>query len=170
MKEFCDTYNLKNLILELTCFKNVQNPTIIDMILTNKANCFQNSSCIETGISDHHNMSVTVLQVHFKKLKPIKIKPRNYKKFNINNFSDELKISLNSSDQTNINYDKFKDIIMNILNEHAPVKEKLYGNNAPFINKTLSKAFMHRAKSKNNYNKNPTGENFFNTKKKEIIA
>ena len=55
MNEFCDTYILQNVILEPTCFKNVQNPTIIDMIPTNKANCFQNSSCIETGISDHNN-------------------------------------------------------------------------------------------------------------------
>ena len=36
MEEFGDTYNVQNLILELACFKNVQNPTIIDMILTNK--------------------------------------------------------------------------------------------------------------------------------------
>ena len=36
MKEFCDTYNLKNLITEPTCFKNAQNPTLIDLILTNK--------------------------------------------------------------------------------------------------------------------------------------
>ena len=33
------------------------------------------------------------------------------------------------------------------------------GNNAPFMNKILSKAFMHRSKLKNNYNKNPTEEN-----------
>ena len=26
MREFCDTYNLKNLVNELTCFKNPQNP------------------------------------------------------------------------------------------------------------------------------------------------
>ena len=42
---------------------------------------------------------------------------------NFGNFREELKISLNSSDHTNINYDKFKDIFMNILNEHDPVKE-----------------------------------------------
>ena len=30
------------------------------------------------------------------------------------------------------------------------------GNNQPFMNKTLSNAFMHRSKLKNQYNKNPT--------------
>ena len=42
MKEFCDTYNLKNLITEPTCFKNAQNPTLIDLILTNKPKSFHN--------------------------------------------------------------------------------------------------------------------------------
>ena len=49
--------------------------------------------------------------------------------------------------------------LMNVLNKHAPFKEKLIrGNNATFMNKTLSKAFMHGAKSKK-YNKNPIAEN-----------
>ena len=77
-------------------------------------------------------MIVTVLKVHFKKLKPIQVKYWNYTKFNINNFREELKIFLKSSYQTNINYDKFKDIFMNVLNKHAPVKENnISGNNAP---------------------------------------
>ena len=57
-------------------------------------------------------------------------------------------------------YDDFKDIFMSVLNKHAPMKKKVVrGNNAPFMNTILSKAFMHRSKLKNNYNKNPTEEN-----------
>ena len=49
---------------------------------------------------------------------------------------------------------------MKVLNLHAPMKTKyIRGNNAPFMNKTLSKAFMHRSKLKNKFNKNPTDEN-----------
>ena len=33
MKVFCSTYNLKNLVDEPTCFKNVDNPSCIDLIL-----------------------------------------------------------------------------------------------------------------------------------------
>ena len=37
------------------------------------------------------------------------------------------------------------------------MKKKLVrGNNAPFMNKYLSTAFVHRSKLKNTYNKNPT--------------
>ena len=47
-----------------------------------------------------------------------------------------------------------------ILDLLAPAKKKFVrGNNAPFMNKTLSKAFMHRSKLKNEFNKNPTEEN-----------
>ena len=40
---FCITYNLECLICESTCFKNIDNPICIDLILTNKAFCFQNT-------------------------------------------------------------------------------------------------------------------------------
>ena len=35
MQIFCDTYNIKSLVKEPTCFKNVINPSCIDLILTN---------------------------------------------------------------------------------------------------------------------------------------
>ena len=160
MKEFCESYNLENLIRDPTCYKNVLNPTSIDMILTNRANLFTNSCCIETGISDYHKMIITVLKVFHKKLKPIKIKYRNYKTFNIDYFNTVLNESLQKCEQADINYNEYKNIFMQSLNIHAPLKEKtVRGNNAPFMNKVLSKAFMKRSKLKNNYNKNPTVEN-----------
>ena len=36
MQIFCNTYNLKNLVIENTCFKNIEKPTCIDLILTNR--------------------------------------------------------------------------------------------------------------------------------------
>ena len=49
---------------------------------------------------------------------------RTYKKFNVNLFRDELKISLQTLDNENMNYDEFKDIFMHILNKYAPMKKK----------------------------------------------
>ena len=47
-----------------------------------------------------------------------------------------------------------------ILNLHVPMKKNIIrGNNAPFMNKTLSQAFMHRSKLRNRYNKNPIEQN-----------
>ena len=39
MKDFCDLYDLENLIKEPTCYKNAENPSSIDVILTNSKNC-----------------------------------------------------------------------------------------------------------------------------------
>ena len=57
MEDFCNMYNLQNLIKDRTCYKNPENPSSIDLILTNKRNSFKHSNTIETGISDCHLMT-----------------------------------------------------------------------------------------------------------------
>ena len=160
MKDFCETYNLDNLIKEPTCFKNVNNPSSIDVMLTNRKNSFQNSITIETGLSDHHKLTTSILKIFFKKKEPRKINYRSYKNFNESNFRNDLKNCLQNCNHETIQYDEFKDIFMKVLNYHAPTKQRVVrGNNQPFMNKTLSKAFMHRSKLKNQYNKYPTESN-----------
>ncbi len=68
MSNFMNTYNLNNLIKDFTCFKS-DNPTCIDLILTNKSSSFQNSGTIATGLSDFHCMIIiiTVLKGGFRK-------------------------------------------------------------------------------------------------------
>ena len=100
------------------------NPTLIDLILTNKPESFHSSICIETGISDFHKLIVSVLNVHFQKLCPTKIKYRNYKKFNLDYFKVKLELSLESNEKTSVTYDSFKEFFMNILNKQAHMKEK----------------------------------------------
>ena len=148
--------------LNTTCYKNAHNPSLIDIFLTNKPKCFHRSMCIETGLSDFHKMTVCVLNVHSTKLCPTKIKYRNYKNFNLNSLKSELKTILEISEEAEMTYDRFKETSMNLLNKHAPMKEK-------FMNKTLSKTFMQRAKLKNRYNKNPTELNHLHYKKTKIL-
>ena len=81
MKDFCETYNLENLITEPTCIKNPDNPSSIDVILTNRADSFQNSMTIETGLSDHHKMTTSVLKIYFKKKEASKNKLSLLQKF-----------------------------------------------------------------------------------------
>ena len=160
MTDFCDMYSLKNLIDEPTCYKSVLNPSSIDVILTNRKRCFHGSMTIETGLSDHHKMTLTVLKTYVKKSEPIIINYRNYKNFNNILFREQLVDELQMIDKAIIKYDDFKECFMNVLETHAPSKKKsIRGNNAPFMNKTLSKAFMHRAKLKNAFNKNPSESN-----------
>ena len=67
MSVFCSTYNLKNLVKEPTCFKNVENPSCIDLILINKPLYFQTTKVIGTGLSDFHRLTITILKSSFRK-------------------------------------------------------------------------------------------------------
>ena len=81
LKDFCNLYLLKNLIKKPTCFKNPENPKTIDLILTNRPRSFCNSDTLETGLSDFHKLTVTILKMFFKKQSPNVISYRNYKIF-----------------------------------------------------------------------------------------
>ena len=60
MSQFCETFNLKNLVKEPTCFKHPINPSCIDLILTNRFRSF-NTLSTETGLSGCHIMKLTIL-------------------------------------------------------------------------------------------------------------
>ena len=67
MKEFCEMYNLNNLIKDPTCFKNPSNPSSIGVMLTNRPRSFFNNTTIESGLSDHHKLTISVLKSFFQK-------------------------------------------------------------------------------------------------------
>ena len=54
-------------------------------------------------------------------------------------------------------YDLFKQMFLTVVDKHAPLKKKpIRRTQAPFMNKELSKAIMHRSKLRNIYNKTKT--------------
>ena len=81
MSEFCETYNLQNSVKNPTCFKYPSRPTCIDLILTNLPDSFQHIQRVETGLSDIHKLTLTVLKTHFPRLKPNIVNYRDYKGF-----------------------------------------------------------------------------------------
>ena len=147
MKVFCDSYEFKNLIKDATCYKNPENPSCIDLILTNNPNSFQNSGVIETGLSDFHKMTVTVMKTTFEKLKPNIIHYRDCRKFPNDKFRENL-ISRLSTENIRIDcngMEKFLQICIKTLDELAPQRKKYSrGNNMPFINKTIKKPFINK--------------------------
>ena len=90
MKAFCDNYNLTSLIKQPTCYKNPNNPTCIDLILSNTPRSFQSTCVIETGLSDFHLMTVTVMKKSFRKFHPRLINYRSYKNFSNEAFRECL--------------------------------------------------------------------------------
>ena len=68
--DFFEIYNLKHLIKDKTCVKNPSKPTCIDLIVTNRPKCFQDSVVIEKGWSDFHKMNASVIKMYYTKQKP----------------------------------------------------------------------------------------------------
>ena len=157
MDEFSGIYDFKSLIKEPTCYKSLDNPSCIDLILTNRSNSFQNTNVLETGLSDFHKLTVTVLKTTFKKCPPKIITYRNYKKFSQTHFRDELDLFLSDPSLTYASNDVFVNTFMEVFNKHAPVQSKaLRANDNPFMTKELRKAIMIRSKLRNKLNKEKT--------------
>ena len=126
LNDFCNVYNLFSLVKEPTCFKNPDNPSCIDLFLTNRPRSFQNTLTIETGISDFHKMVITVMKVFYKKQKPKIIQYRSYKNFDNQVFQRELNSELLKIDLNNAELSEFTEIFLSILDKYAPKKTKVY--------------------------------------------
>ena len=154
LKDFFNLYNLTNLINKATCYKNPNNPSCIDLLLTNFLKYFQNSSVIETGLSDFHKMVVTVMKTNFRKLEPKIINYPNYRYFSKDRFKGKVtselsKVVLENSDK---GFNKFLVVCKEALNIYAPLKkEYIRRDNSPFMNRTLSKEIMKRSRLRNKF-------------------
>ena len=158
-QNFCNSFNLHNLVKENTCFKGP--PKCYDLILTNCKYNFQNTSALTSGFSDFHKMTVTVLKTEYVKADALQINYRDYKNFNTKDFNDDLKRELNINHDSSKNYHKFQIVLQNVLDNHAPQKKKFVrANNSPFMNKQLRKLIMNRSRCKNKYFKNKSVENW----------
>ena len=91
----------------------------------------------------------------FTKQKHDTIFYRNYRKFNNLKFKEALNRELMKHDLNNIVYENFHEIVLSILNAHAPLKKKhLRANHASFMTREFRKAAMKRARLRNVYIKN----------------
>ena len=115
----------------------------IDLILTNNAMAFQNTTVVFTGLSNFHKLVLTVLKTSITKSKPQKITYRDYKNFDSVRFNDELKYVLAKEKIPSCT--KFHEKFLRILNKHAPIKSKLLrANHASYISNPFRKAIMKR--------------------------
>ena len=153
LKQFCELYNLKNVIKVPTCFKNPENPKCIDLMLTSSYRSFQTSCAIETGLSDFHKMIVTVMKACFQKQKPKVITYRDYKNFSENDYRQQITYELSLIGHANeIPFDVFMTTCKKSLDKAAPVKQKyVRSNQSPFLNKQILKAIMNRTRLRNKF-------------------
>ncbi len=158
---FCDVFGLSNLVKDKTCFTK-NHCSSIDVMLTNKPRCFQNTSVFETGLSDFHGLVLTLMKIHIPRLKPKIVKYRSYKKFDPENFLQDVKNTdfKADSNDADLSYRNLSSTFRKLVDKHAPLKTKFQrGNTAPFMNQQLQKAIYTRSRLKKRLNKNPTQEN-----------
>ena len=171
IKSFCSSFNLTSMINKPTCFKNLEKPSCIDLILTNCPRSFQNSCVIETGLSDYHKLVVTVMKTTYKKSQPKIVTYRKYKNFDNDIFRESLLQIESNGNNCDDNFENFTSSCNIILNELAPQKKKyVRGNQSPFMNKNLSKAIMKRSKLRNILTKKRTEENRKNYNKQRNLC
>ena len=63
VNDFCNACNLSNFVKKPTCYKNSDNPSCVDLFLTNRPKCFQSTMTMEIGIPDFRKMVITVLKI-----------------------------------------------------------------------------------------------------------
>ena len=162
LDEFCNLFDLTNLVREVTCCTNNHRLTI-DLILTNRTDSFQKSCTTETGVSHCHKCISTFFKSHYTKLKPKVIHYRNYKNFDKFLILDGLEKTtfLTNSNCPNENYERLTENFLSVVEKHAPFKKKtVRGKQAPFVNREVRKAIYTRIRLiQNKCWKNPTSEN-----------
>ena len=155
--DFLFQYHAKNLVKSATCFKNIENPSCIDLLITNCNRSFQNTTCVATGLSDFHNMVITVLKTTFPKAKPKEIQYRDYNKFVSETFRKDIRNKL--SGQIVNCYSQFEEIFISVLNKYAPIKKKIVrANDKPYMTKVLRKAIMRRSFLQNKFHRDKLPE------------
>ena len=114
--------------------KKSKHPTCIDLILTNRPKSFQNTCVVETGLSDFHKLTTTVLKSNFSKQAPKIMYYRNYKNFKNKVFRNDLLTNIGKQGYQEMGCKEFESLLLDILNVHAPLKKRfIRANNAPFM-------------------------------------
>ena len=109
------------------CYRDTDNQSCTDLILTNKLRNFQNSCIIETLTSYFHKMTVSAWRMQFRKLKP---RVLFYEIF-INSL--KVKLSTQSISLDENGFLNFCKICTETLNKCAPRKRKtIRANLSPF--------------------------------------
>ena len=76
---------------------------------------------------------------------------RDYKNSSFNSFKSELLFKFHHN---NVTFTSFENNFVNVLNQQAPKKSKVFrGNQKPHLNKSLRAAIMKRSRLKNKANK-----------------
>ena len=138
---FLYQHDLANINKGPTCYKNSENPSCIDFILSNRPKSFFKTNIIFTGLSDFHKLVLSGFKTTFPKSKLKEITYRNFKNVSEEYFNQELRKNLREKFVKN--YAFVENVSLDTLNKYAHPKKKLIrANHGPYITKLLRKAIV----------------------------
>ena len=139
-EDFMQNLDMDNIVKEPPCFKHPDNPSCIALILTNRKQYLQNTTVVETSISDFHKMVVAVIKSHYIKAKPRVISYRDNKEFDQDKFTSNLEIIATQLRHNSIDHSCFEKAFTELLEILAPCKTKhVRANEASLLNKNIKK-------------------------------
>ncbi len=174
--DFIDIYGLDDIIDSPTCFKK-QEGTLIDHIIVKNRKRFSKSINVFCGYSDWHNMVGCVTKLHVPPQKPVKITYRSYKNFDPDLFKGEVSHIpfqvCNVFDDVSDQYWAQRLLITDVLNEHAPLKQRfLKEDHLPYMHSELRKAMYKRNMIKNKHRKdrsNPALRSQYTSQRNKVV-
>ena len=147
MKNLYEIHNFKNLSEKLTGYKNPTNSSGVNLIIINNPRSFQNFCTFETGLSNFHKMTLTLLKSTSTEQKLRVLNYLNYKFFNNALFRDHVLNKLRNSNLQISNKDlkHFKERFPTAVSTIAPLRSRVIrANQAPLINKEIQRAVIVR--------------------------
>jgi hypothetical protein len=153
--QLCDIYDLENLISEPTCYKKPEG-SLLDPILVRNKKRFKKSINVFCGYSDYHNLVGCITKLHVTPPKPLRVTYRNLKDFNEMAFKEHVsQIPFHMCSIFDDVNDQFwaKNLLFSeVLNEHAPLKERaIKEEHMPYMNSKLRKEMYKRNMLKNKH-------------------
>ena len=152
-------YDLHNVVKEPTCFKSQENPSIIDVILTNTPRNLFKCININTGLSDCHNLIGAATRSHVPRNGKKVIQYRSYKNFDVEAYNYDLSVApFHAScvfDDPDDAMWSYNTLLCSILDHHAPLKSKIARQKSlPCMNGELRKAINIKAMLRRKFDRN----------------
>ena len=183
LSQLCDSYDLKQLIKNPTCFKSLENPTLLDVILTTNSKSIRQTINIPLGISDFHNYISASTKMNCPTDEIKSVHYRSFKKFSEEKFIKDVEFAPFHVSEI---FDKADDqlwfhntLLLDVVNANAPIKQKFIKHKQlPYMNDKLRKAInvkaslcrkFQRTKSQENWDKFRKQRNLVNKLKRSSI-
>ncbi|XP_014673473.1 PREDICTED: uncharacterized protein LOC106813766 [Priapulus caudatus] len=151
LKDICDVFDLANLIKTPTCFTKNCDPSLVDVILTNRYRSFKKSMSCDIGLSDCHHIIACVMKCKIKPRSQTQIRYRCFKNLDESELVGDVgRAPLHVAhvfDDIDDVYWAHGVMLGEVIDRHIPIKvKKTREKTAPFMNGELKKAINFKKK------------------------